>query len=40
MSEFLTIDTGASLHKKPDITPLPVYDENNPMLRQRIPKHK
>jgi len=40
MSEFLTIDTGASLPKTPDITPLPVYDENHPMLRQRIPEHK
>ena len=40
MSEFLTIDTGASLPKTPDITPLPVYDENHPMLKQRIPEHK
>ena len=40
MSEMFTIDTGAALFKPEDITPLPLYDENHPMLRVAIPEYK
>lgn len=39
MSDILTIDTGAGLIKEEQIDPLPVYDENHPMLRQSIPDY-
>jgi len=41
MSDTLIIDTGANLTKeKPSlIEPLPLYDENYPMLRQKIPEY-
>ena len=40
MSEILTIDTGAGLTKDAPkiIEPLPLYDENYPMLKMKIPE--
>jgi peptide deformylase len=40
MSETLVIDTGAGLIKNAPkiIEPLPLYDENHPMLRMKIPE--
>jgi peptide deformylase len=40
MSETLVIDTGAGLIKNASkiIEPLPLYDENHPMLRMKIPE--
>lgn len=40
MSEVFTIDTGAGIAIEDTIEPLPVYDENHPMLRQKIPEHQ
>jgi peptide deformylase len=40
MSDVLTIDTGAGLNFEERIEPLPVYDENHPMLKKRIPEHE
>jgi len=39
MSDVLTIDTGAGIAIEETINPLPVYDENHPMLKQKIPEH-
>jgi peptide deformylase len=41
MSDTLVIDTGANLTTKDTnlIEPLPLYDENHPMLKQRIPDY-
>ena len=38
MSEEFIIDTGAAVAEAENITPLPLYDENHPMLRQAIPE--
>lgn len=40
MSEILTIDTGAGIVEPKQIQPLPLYDENHPMLRMPIPEYK
>lgn len=40
MSEILTIDTGTALIKQEDISPLPLYDDNHPMLSKAIPEYK
>jgi peptide deformylase len=42
MSDVLTIDTGANLGTKDTnlIQPLPLYDENHPMLRTRVPDYE
>jgi peptide deformylase len=43
MSETLVIDTGASLSSPTQqvrVEPLPLYDENHPMLKQPIPEYK
>lgn len=40
MSEVFTIDTGAGIAIEDTIEPLPVYDENHPMLKQKIPEHQ
>lgn len=40
MSEVFTIDTGAGIAIEDTIEPLPVYDENHPMLRQKIPEYQ
>jgi peptide deformylase len=43
MSETLVIDTGASLSTSTQqlkVEPLPLYDENHPMLKQPIPEYK
>lgn len=40
MSEILTIDTGAGIVEPKQIEPLPLYDENHPMLRMPIPEYK
>lgn len=37
MSDILTIDTGANLVKEQRIDPLPLYDDNHPMLKNEIP---
>lgn len=37
MSDILTIDTGAGIVKEQEINPLPLYDENHPMLAKPIP---
>lgn len=37
MSDILTIDTGANLVKEQRIDPLPLYDDNHPMLQDEIP---
>jgi len=39
MSEILTIDTSAGVQQVDRIDPLPVFDENQPLLRQRIPEY-
>ena len=39
MSDILTIDTGAGLVKEQKIEPLPLYDENHPMLLKKIPEY-
>lgn len=39
MSEVFTIDTGAGIAIEETINPLPVYNENHPMLKQKIPEH-
>lgn len=41
MSDMLTIDTGAGIlnNKSKVIEPLKLYDENHPMLRQKIPEY-
>ena len=39
MSEVFTIDTGVGIATDEVIEPLPVYDENHPMLRQKIPEY-
>jgi len=40
MSETFVIDTGASINTKPpEVNPLPLYDENHPMLKQVIPEY-
>jgi peptide deformylase len=38
MSEEFIIDTGAAVAEAENITPLPLFDENHPMLRQVIPE--
>jgi len=43
MSETLVIDTGASLSQPSQqvrVDPLPLYDENHPMLKVQIPDYK
>lgn len=43
MSETLVIDTGAGLSapsQQVQVNPLPLYDENHPMLRVQIPEYK
>lgn len=37
MSDILTIDTGANVVKEQRIDPLPLYDDNHPMLQDEIP---
>lgn len=39
--EFFTIDTSAGITKpqQKQLNPLPLYDENHPMLKQRIPEY-
>lgn len=39
MSDILTIDTGAGVLKEERIDPLPLFDENHPMLKERIPEY-
>lgn len=39
MSEILTINTEQGIIKEEKIEPLPLYDENHPMLRQIIPEY-
>ena len=39
MSEEFIIDTGAAVAEAENITPLPLFDENHPMLRQAIPEY-
>ena len=38
MSEEFIIDTGAAVAEAENITPLPLFDENHPMLRQVVPE--
>jgi peptide deformylase len=38
MSENFVIDTGAAVAEAENITPLPLYDENHPMLIKKIPE--
>ncbi len=40
MSDILTIDTGVGILEPKQIEPLPLYDENHPMLRMAIPEYK
>jgi peptide deformylase len=43
MSETLIIDTSASLatpSQQVEVTPLPLYDENHPMLKVQVPEYK
>ena len=40
MSEILTIDTSAGIVKEQKAEPLPLYDENHPMLLEQIPEYK
>lgn len=40
MSDILTINTGENIVKEEPITPLPLYDENHPMLKVDIPEYK
>ena len=39
MTEEFIIDTGAAVAEAENITPLPLYDENHPMLKQFIPEY-
>ena len=40
MSELLTIDTGAGVVKQERVDPLPLYDDNHPMLKNKIPEYE
>jgi peptide deformylase len=40
MSDILTIDTSAGIIKDQKVEPLPLYDENHPMLLEPIPEYK
>ncbi len=40
MSDILTIDTTAGIIKDQKVEPLPLYDENHPMLLEPIPEYK
>lgn len=40
MSELLTIDTGAGFVKQEKVDPLPLYDDNHPMLKVKIPEYE
>lgn len=40
MSDILTIDTGVGLPELKPIEPLPLYDENHPMLQKAIPEYE
>ena len=40
MSDVLTIDTGAGVTYKQTLDPLPLFDENLPMLKMAIPEYK
>jgi peptide deformylase len=40
MSELLTIDTGAGVVKQESVDPLPLYDDNHPMLKIKIPEYE
>lgn len=40
MSDILTIDTGAGVTYKQTLDPLPLFDENHPMLKMVIPDYK
>ena len=40
MSEEFIIDTGAAVAEAENITPLPLFDENHPMLSKPIPEYK
>jgi len=39
MSDILTIDTGAGVTYKQTLDPLPLFDENHPMLKKPIPDY-
>ena len=39
MSEILTIDTSAGIQQVDKINPLPVFGEEHPLLKQRIPEY-
>ena len=39
MSEILTINTEQDILKEETVNPLPLYDENHPMLKQFIPEY-
>jgi peptide deformylase len=39
MSEILTIDTSAGLTQQEKINPLPVFGEDHPLLRKKIPEY-
>ena len=38
--EIFTIDTGVNIAKEEKIEPLPLFDENHPMLKVQIPEYK
>ncbi len=38
--EIFTIDTGANITKEEKIEPLPLFDENHPMLSKPVPQYK
>jgi len=40
MSDILTIDTSVGIIKDQKVEPLPLYDENHPMLLEPIPEYK
>jgi peptide deformylase len=40
MSDILTIDTSVGIVKDQKVEPLPLYDENHPMLLEPIPEYK
>jgi len=40
MSEILTINTEQGIIKEQQIEPLPLYDENHPMLKRSIPEYE
>lgn len=40
MSDILTIDTGANVVKEQRLDPLPLYDENHPMLKSKIEEYQ